>query len=751
MAVPLIFTISVVTPAAELQLGYPPTIKLGSFVENFGDIVYQAYAKIDEIAAELSADIDALDVKIDSEIAGLASDVADMIEYVADATDGAVSTDTEVTIADDVAAVLFADENGNASGAVLADGTVALEKGRFGQLKADNLQTSHDDSTHEFAITDLAGNPIAVATPDGVIVANANFAADEANFEFGVTDEAGNPILRVRPEGVDVSNVSFTGDQDSHAVAVTDDDDNAVAGFSPDGFFIGDLSFVFSDGNLDFAVTDLEDNLIFGFEGGTLYLPGGASIDTLETIDAANRAYAALYLSRPVDGVQQPITDYVSIIGYGQSLQAGQECWPILSTTQQFGNLQLGGDIRPTTGDGASWTQVSPSGLQPLVPRVRATNDDVLDDVDVAALSPADQARGESPVVGMANMASWLISRRTLATPKPFIVTCPAVSGKTIEQLSKVNGQDATNRYGRFTGGLSQIQTIADGASKSHSVSAIAWMQGEYDYHGSNGSTNATKVLYKAALAQLHADMVEDCKTETGQTDDPIFILYQTSGNWARDADINGLAGLHVGMAQLEYALENPTKVIMAGPSYPVTDKGGHLDSNGSRWFGQMLAKAYVRSVIDGRRFRPLSPIKIEAVSATKVRLHMFVPVPPLQFAMPYVVNTATDFSAKGFRITDASGAAAIASVTIVGDTIIDIVTSRNIDIASAHLWYASKTTFDGAGCLRDSDDALARDQYVYLSGSGMYASADIDALVDQPYPLNNWCTAFYLPVGYEE
>ncbi len=127
------------------------------------------------------------------------------------------------------------------------------------------------------------------------------------------------------------------------------------------------------------------------------------------------------------------------------------------------------------------------------------------------------------------------------------------------------------------------------------------------------------------------------------------------------------------------------------------------------------------------------------------------MPVPPLKFTLPYVVNTATDYSGKGFRITDSAGSVSISSISIVSDTVVEIVPARAIDEATAHVWYAPKTTFNGCGCLTDSDDALARENYTYAAGTGMYASADIPALVGKPYPLANWAVAFHLPVGYEE
>jgi len=456
-----------------------------------------------------------------------------------------------------------------------------------------------------------------------------------------------------------------------------------------------------------------------------------------------------------MQGVQQPVADFNTIIVYGQSLAMAQESWPALSTTQQFGNLMLGGDVRPTALDGAGWTQVSPTGLQPLVAKVRSgSTGAVLNSAAVAALTPGDAARGENPGVGMANLASWMIQRRTMIAADPFIVLCPAVSGMTIEQLSKVNTQDGVDRYSRYTAGLTQAHAAATtgaNAGKTHTVAAIVYMQGEYDYVTGLGSTKVTKAAYKAALAQMRLDMIADAKAITGQTEDPIFILYQTGATYTSDADSAGAPGLHVGMAQLEFALENPGKVAMAGPVYPVTDKGGHLDPNGSRWFGMQLGKVFHRTVVEGTRFRPLSPTKVEQVTALKIRVHFHVPCPPLVFDTPYVMTTATDYPAKGFRVTDTAGDVPITGVTITGGTMVDIALGRAIDAATARVWYASKTITNGNGNLRDSDPFLARDLYEYTAGTGQYAAANIPALVGSPYPLWNWATAFYLPIGYSE
>jgi hypothetical protein len=201
-----------------------------------------------------------------------------------------------------------------------------------------------------------------------------------------------------------------------------------------------------------------------------------------------------------------------------------------------------------------------------------------------------------------------------------------------------------------------------------------------------------------------------------------------------------------IGMAQWEFVREN-VGCWMLGPAYPVTDKGGHLDANGYRWFGSLMAKIVRHVLVDRLDWRPLSPLWIEYKAGT-VYLGLHVPAPPVQFSLPYVVNTATDFSAKGFRLTDDYGDVGISSVEIVGATVIAIKPSRTLQ-SNPLLWAGSKTTFNGATCVCDSDGMRSDDLYNYSAGTGDYLAANIAALVDKPYPLNNWLINFCLPIGW--
>ncbi|MEY0199313.1 hypothetical protein AB7W27_21445, partial [Providencia manganoxydans] len=79
----------------------------------------------------------------------------------------------------------------------------------------------------------------------------------------------------------------------------------------------------------------------------------------------------------------------------------------------------------------------------------------------------------------------------------------------------------------------------------------------------------------------------------------------------------------------------------------------------------------------------------------------------------------------------------------------VKITLTSNVPVG-AQVWYASKTT-SGNGNLCDSDVTVAPFSYEYSAGTGQYPSANIVALVNKPYPLNNFCVAFTLNIQQYE
>jgi hypothetical protein len=51
---------------------------------------------------------------------------------------------------------------------------------------------------------------------------------------------------------------------------------------------------------------------------------------------------------------------------------------------------------------------------------------------------------------------------------------------------------------------------------------------------------------------------------------------------------------------------------------------------------------------------------------------------------------------------------------------------------------------------LHDSDRTCADEVYVFDPRAGHYPSAELPELIGQPYPLQNWCVAFSLPISHQ-
>lgn len=512
------------------------------------------------------------------------------------------------------------------------------------------------------------------------------------------------------------------------------------------------LTIEFGDYNYDVVIADTSSNALCGVIGSEFYSPSGlVSVTDLDAEDAKNKAYSQSVFMRRVTTVQTPTAAYNALFMYGQSLGQGDETWPALSRTALPGTFMLGGNTL-SSADGAVFTQFSPTGLQPLVAKTVLGSTQY--DAAGEAAGPPANARGEPSNIGWTRGAKLRLEQYLLTeadTSRGLVTINVSKSGATIGELEKGHSEGTVEYYSKYTGALTQLASAAGAASLR--VCGICYMQGEHDYYQASGHTslNLTYALYKPKLIALAADMQADAIAQTGQAKPPAFLIYQTGASFTRDVDGDGTPGLHIGMAQLDFALENQN-AWMVGPVYPYTDKGGHLDSNGSRWFGHQIAKVWQRVVLEGRDWEPLRPIRIwqETPGSNVVYISYHVPFGPLVFDEPQL-SGGTEYSnaGKGFRLTDSGGSVSVVSAELVRDTIVKLTCSRALDAATAYVWYASKEA-NGNGMVRDSDPAVASDNYVYEPDRGMYTTANIAQFVNKPYPLWNWSVAFHLPIGHE-
>lgn len=425
--------------------------------------------------------------------------------------------------------------------------------------------------------------------------------------------------------------------------------------------------------------------------------------------------------------------EYNLLAVYGQSLGEGREAWArwvAEDTPTRADTWMIGNSVRPQSGDDVNWTPFGAATLTPL----KANVDDALGNIQtpaqVDALPAGALNNGENVLVGATRYIARAFEDARLQA-RQWVAGSACVGGRSVEALSPA----ATPRlYTRFEQLLAKF-VAAVPTGNSRGVPALVWMQGETNYSGGDVSFPAdmTRAGYKAKLLALKDQMNASVAFYLGIAGrPPVMLTYQTGASWT--VDTNRLA---IGMAQWDASLER-SDIAMVGPIYPVTDKGGHLDANGTRWFGQQIGKVFQKVVDAGEDWEPLSPKWVDVRNNT-IYVGYHVPEPPLAFDLPYVVNAATNFVNKGFRVTDGDGDIGIVGVRILGACIVAIDLARP-PAAAPLVWYAGGANYNGHGCLRDSDPTIADSDFVGTS---------VPALAAKPYPLQNWSIAYCLPVGW--
>ena len=358
----------------------------------------------------------------------------------------------------------------------------------------------------------------------------------------------------------------------------------------------------------------------------------------------------------------------------------------------------------------------------------------------------ASQITVECPLVGAANH----IQLKTGGQYNVIATSC-GTPGRTIEELSKEYYNPIC--YRDFSNALRYAYSV----STNIHCPAILWMQGEYNYTSIGGgltpgsSPTRDKNTYKTLLITLKENMQSDIMTKYQQPDKPLFISYQVGAQWTRGTNVA------IGMAQLEASNEH-SDIVCAGPVYPVTDRGGHLDPNGYRWYGEMMGKVFYKTAILHQNFKPLQPLQIARTSDPRVlEIKYLVPQLPLVLDTN-LVPLATDY---GFEVYTNGTKIAINTVAINGDSI-DLTCAGDLT-GDLQVIYAGTTT-SGNGNLRDSDGYPAFYNYLDLDKtdqSGAYVFTRVSTettlrpdyeprdtngvvIYDKPYPLYNFSVAFY-------
>jgi hypothetical protein len=408
-------------------------------------------------------------------------------------------------------------------------------------------------------------------------------------------------------------------------------------------------------------------------------------------------------------------TEYIQIILYGQSLGMGWECPVAITTEPVNGNYMLGDNVLMKYSNQAV--------LTPLVATKWSSG-------------------GEQPIVSCVNSFSKMYRENVNADQK-FIAMIGGEGGQTIERLSKecTNGGFYTSTFTKI---LNNTVTALNGTA-TVSCPAIIYMQGEYNcdnssWYGGRGMTPGTdgttdKDTYKALLVQLKNNMQADIMQKYGQTKKPLFFIYQTSGSYIRKKEVS------IAMAQYEFATENDD-VIMLNPHYALPDYGGgHLSTNGYRWFGELAAQTLYDVLVQEQTFMPVSP-ETFSVSDNVITIKYHVPSPPL------VLDTWTNRKIPSFGFSVYSDDAAVSISTIeVTDNDKVVLTCASTLGQKVEVTYAGKSM--GTGNLRDSRERQS--MYTYFDDSADSKKENYTPqnqsgtkLYGSHYPLYNWSVGFY-------
>ena len=413
-------------------------------------------------------------------------------------------------------------------------------------------------------------------------------------------------------------------------------------------------------------------------------------------------------------------TDYVQIILYGQSLGMGWESPRAITTVPLDGNYMIGDNVLMRYNNNASV-------LTPLVATVWANG-------------------GEQPIVACVNSFSKMYKENVNPNQK-FIAMTGGEGGQTIETLSKESTN--SNLYAStFTRILDRTLLTLKfmGIGKTVSCPAIIYMQGEYNcndvnWYGGRGMTPGSdgtidKDTYKALLLQLKNNMQTDIMQKYGQKVKPLFFIYQTSGGFIIDKE------MPITMGQLEFANENDDVYLLNPQNALPHYGGGHLSTNGYRWYGELMSKTLSNVLVSKNTFGPIYPENFSFEGQT-ITIDYHVPVPPL------VLDTWTNSKATnyGFVIYKNNVSLPISKIEITSGNRIVLTFSESL-VGKIDVVYAGSTT-RGTGNVCDSN--ISNSIYTYFDDSAdskkeSYTPQNKNGskIYGQPYPMQNWSVSYY-------
>jgi hypothetical protein len=395
--------------------------------------------------------------------------------------------------------------------------------------------------------------------------------------------------------------------------------------------------------------------------------------------------------------------DINHVLSTGQSNSVANAGTPVLSTTQPFSNLMFNVGVMTATncnGDGCT-TYQTPTSLVPLV-----EGDKFLSyAVETASAGIANE---------IANIARsvYLVGQPAGRTSHDVLVSLHGRSGNSYECLRRGGCSWHSPSYIKaFDDGMRQVQdarALAAARGASYVVRAVTAIHGETDHYYPGFPLNGTdgtpgKIQnYSDALLEWQVDYETQVKARTGQTLPVPLFISQMSG-WT-DKPASTIANL-----QLDAHVRAPGKVVLVTPGYPLPFASDclHYSAHSNRRLGEYFAKAYLRTVLEGKAWEPVRPTQVTRVNNV-LTVKFAVPVPPLVLDTTLVTNPGN----YGFRYTDSASTPAITGVAVTAPDTVTITLASTPTGANKHLTYAQNApspacpgpTQGPRGNVRDSD-----------------------------------------------
>jgi len=298
-------------------------------------------------------------------------------------------------------------------------------------------------------------------------------------------------------------------------------------------------------------------------------------------------------------------SDYVVLVGLGQSLRRGSFTAPTFNT-----------NARQSARACAPYLLMPDCGI---IPDGRSFTQPVQAYEDIALTSGIY----ESGFIALMNRFHNRIYSDTGKRVR-VIGLVEAQSGTPIGQLSR-----GSARYGYLLSGLQRLFAWAAAQNKSITVWGVAWQHGNADYFDLSGWH------YKAALRNLQQDLSTDVRLmNPTQRHDPIWFLRQC--DVASSADANSEAtgtessywhDFGINQVQLELCWEDPAHFVSTGTPNTLKVDGTHNDTVSCIWDneqqGEIMADRFV-----GKPTVPFAimPEKTRWISATRFRVVMGLP-----------------------------------------------------------------------------------------------------------------------------